>query len=390
MSEEGSGQAMGVLTPRRVPEAYVRAEVASYPLTHLDAFRRSVMVLEPGLAGRAGQPTRELWRECEKSLSEHASGWSLDRLIAVRDFFWFIHPGGLGAGNTGRGVSLSQYLRHLAEAHLELRPGVTEVIQSTKAETVEAISALPLAHLRAAGGSAAVRAGGVASGHAGEHRAAPAGAAPAGPGSDGDPPPHRRGDGLPPHVGLAAVGPGRTGPGAGRHAGTGPAFRRRGLVAGLVAGRRGGALRARRVPPARRRGVTVGLRLGVEALALLDAPAVAGAGADLARAGMGPGGAAAGVRRAARPLRGAPPPGLPQRLGASRDARRGVEAVRSPRPPPPAEQAQRRGALAGAQRPVPDGSPGAAPGAGRVLLPRLLAGAADPLPVLPHLSCSGR
>src|SRR5688572_216153 len=98
MSAEGSGQVVGALTPRRVPEAYVRAEVACFPLTHLEAFRRSVMVLEPWLGERAGHPTRGLWRECEKSLSEHASGWSLDRLVAVRDFFWFIHPGGLGAG----------------------------------------------------------------------------------------------------------------------------------------------------------------------------------------------------------------------------------------------------------------------------------------------------
>ncbi|HEY0094193.1 MAG TPA: hypothetical protein VGB96_07710, partial [Archangium sp.] len=131
---------LGALAPRRVPEAYVRAEVACFPLTHLEAFRRSVMVLEPWLEGRSGQPTRELWRECEKSLSEHASGWSLDRLIAVRDVFWFSQPKGAGARRKGQAVSLGGYLRHLAQTHLEPRSGLTEVAQGTAAETVEALS----------------------------------------------------------------------------------------------------------------------------------------------------------------------------------------------------------------------------------------------------------
>jgi hypothetical protein len=143
----GAGQGplgLGALTPRRVPEAYVRAEVASFPLTHLSAFEASLTVLDPWLEEREGRgrphPTRDLWRECEKSLSEHASGWSLDRLIAVRDHFWFIPPGDLDGQPSRQSVPLHCYLRNLALTHLERRPGVTEVAQRTDVEAVDALT----------------------------------------------------------------------------------------------------------------------------------------------------------------------------------------------------------------------------------------------------------
>lgn len=141
MHREGQGPGQETLAPRRVPEAYVRAEVASFPLTSPQAFQSAVTELVPLLDAREGVPTRELWRDCEKTLSEHASGWSLDRLIAVRDAFWFAsrgHPDGERA--PPRRVPMFHYLRHLADSHLERRPGVTVIFQGTDSEAVEALT----------------------------------------------------------------------------------------------------------------------------------------------------------------------------------------------------------------------------------------------------------
>jgi hypothetical protein len=119
----------GALTPRRVPEAYVRAEVASYPLTSFKSFTEVVTELSPDLDAHQdnGRRTAELWRDCEKSLSEHASGWSLDRLLAIRDFFWFecsrVHP----AVDPYAAVPMHSYLRRLANEYLERRAGITEM-----------------------------------------------------------------------------------------------------------------------------------------------------------------------------------------------------------------------------------------------------------------------
>ncbi len=145
MNGVGRGLGLGSLAPRRVPEAYVRAEVASFPLTDLGAFRQSVTELDPSLEETAlrqsPHPTRELWSACEKSLSEHASGWSLDRLIAVRDAFWFLRPGIVDEQRQGsRTVPMHRYLQNLAMTHLELRPGVTEVAHGR--DTAEAVDAL--------------------------------------------------------------------------------------------------------------------------------------------------------------------------------------------------------------------------------------------------------
>ncbi|RKH14575.1 hypothetical protein D7V97_02810 [Corallococcus sp. CA053C] len=140
-STDGPRNAQGNIAPRRVPEAYVRAEVASFPLTSLRAFQESLTELVPSLEGPAAGATRALWRDCEKTLSEHASGWSLDRLIAVRDVFWFDSRRHIrGQRDPPRRVSMAGYLLHLADTHLERRPGVTVVAQDTEAGSVDALT----------------------------------------------------------------------------------------------------------------------------------------------------------------------------------------------------------------------------------------------------------
>lgn len=138
-----SSQTLGGLVPQRVPDAYVRAEVAAFPLTSEVAFRGAMTELDPLLDGGGTAPTRELWRDCEKALSEHASGWSLDRLVALRDFFWFGWPRALAARQRARRprpVTMHRYLRHLAEVHLEARPGVTHVVENTELRSLDAVT----------------------------------------------------------------------------------------------------------------------------------------------------------------------------------------------------------------------------------------------------------
>ncbi|MDY7230036.1 hypothetical protein [Hyalangium rubrum] len=126
------------LAPRRVPEAYVRSEIASYPLVSLTAFRSAMVELNPELDPRRGEPTRALWQQCEQSLSEHASGWSLDRLIIARNFFWFGEVPGRRRISSLQPVSMLRYLRNLAQSFLEPRSGVTEVLQSFEVNAFEA------------------------------------------------------------------------------------------------------------------------------------------------------------------------------------------------------------------------------------------------------------
>jgi hypothetical protein len=122
---------LGGLAPRRVPEAYVRAEVASMPLASEEAFHEAITELRPSLeeTSRGGRKTKNLWRQCERLLSEHASGWSLDRLIAIRDFFWFNREPQLYVRDQP-GTSLHHYLRRLATLHVSSRPGVTEIARA--------------------------------------------------------------------------------------------------------------------------------------------------------------------------------------------------------------------------------------------------------------------
>ncbi|MBZ4420235.1 hypothetical protein [Myxococcus sp. RHSTA-1-4] len=122
------------LAPRRVPEAYLRAEIASFPLGRVEAFRSSMVELDPTLEGK----TRDLWSACEKELAQHAGGWSLDRLIMTRDFFWF----GCGPNaprNVATGpVSMTRYLRDLSRDFLDAYPGITVLSQRHDANAFDA------------------------------------------------------------------------------------------------------------------------------------------------------------------------------------------------------------------------------------------------------------
>ncbi|MBZ4329470.1 hypothetical protein NR800_10725 [Corallococcus interemptor] len=100
-----------------------------------------MITLEPAPDSRKDrQRTSDLWRECEQRLSEHASGWSLDRLVALRDEFWFA-TSSRDQGRRGlHRVPMARYLRALAEAHLERRPGVTDIALRTDVDAVDALT----------------------------------------------------------------------------------------------------------------------------------------------------------------------------------------------------------------------------------------------------------
>jgi len=115
--------------PRRIPEPYLRAEIAAYPLAGEEAFRSALLQLDPQL--REGHATRRLWRACEELFSPH-TGWSLDRLVSARDRGWF------GAQDERRPVSLLRYLRALARSHLVQRAGITEIEESTDLSALDA------------------------------------------------------------------------------------------------------------------------------------------------------------------------------------------------------------------------------------------------------------
>lgn len=69
----------------------MRAEIAAFPQASEEAFRWAVLELDPRLGesspGNTAH-TRELWRTCESQYAPH-TGWSLDRLVSVRDLGWF-------------------------------------------------------------------------------------------------------------------------------------------------------------------------------------------------------------------------------------------------------------------------------------------------------------
>lgn len=126
-------KSLGGLTPRLVPEAYIRAEVASFPLVSGCAFEQCVTELAPQVND---EQTQRLWKACEKELSEH--GWSVDRLIAIRDFFWF-RDGRLPTRST-RPLPLHRYLRNLANVHLKREYGITEIEHRDDTTAFEAIT----------------------------------------------------------------------------------------------------------------------------------------------------------------------------------------------------------------------------------------------------------
>lgn len=121
------------LAPRRTPEAYVRAEVAAFPLSAQSAFETALTELDPSLATPA---TAKLWRDGEEMLVEHASGWSLDRIVAVRDRSWFGEPA--PEDRRDAPVPLHRYLRRLARDHLHRRAGLTEIRSGTSFEPHDA------------------------------------------------------------------------------------------------------------------------------------------------------------------------------------------------------------------------------------------------------------
>lgn len=136
---QGDPPAHGVpMTPRRIPEAYVRAEIAGFPLFSRKAFSCGMVELNPLLDGKMGGSTQRLWARCEELLSQHAGGWSLDRLIMARDFFWFgMVPGSLQPSEPSR-MSMRRYLRALAQTYLEPLPGRTRLHQSSDSNTFDA------------------------------------------------------------------------------------------------------------------------------------------------------------------------------------------------------------------------------------------------------------
>ncbi len=119
--------------PRRIPEAYLRAEIAAYPLAGEAAFGSGLRVLDPGLA--ANSPTAQLWRACEAQFAQH-TGWSLDRLVSARDRGWF----GAAASRAGDAtkVPMHRYLRTLASSHLVSRAGMTEIEDSSDLSALDA------------------------------------------------------------------------------------------------------------------------------------------------------------------------------------------------------------------------------------------------------------
>ncbi len=122
-------------TPRRVPEAYLRAEISAFPLVSEEAFRCSLIELDPKIEvdslTHKGTRTYQLWRSCETSLAQH-TGWSLDRLIAARDRAWF------DSEHQDKSVPLHRYLKRLARAHLVPRAGATEIEESTELSALDA------------------------------------------------------------------------------------------------------------------------------------------------------------------------------------------------------------------------------------------------------------
>lgn len=120
--------------PRRVPESYLRAEIATFPLASEVAFRHALIEIDPLLpepgAGKKN-PTRELWRACESEYAPH-TGWSLDRLVSARDLCWF------GKHPLRTSVAMRHYLANLACTHLKARAGVTEIETETELSAVDA------------------------------------------------------------------------------------------------------------------------------------------------------------------------------------------------------------------------------------------------------------
>ena len=113
-----------------MPEAFLRAEIAAFPLASETSFRESLLELDPRIAEESR--TGRLWRACEGQFAPH-TGWSLDRLVAARDRGWF------GPQARGQPVPMHLYLETLARSHLVPRAGVTEIEESTDLTALDAV-----------------------------------------------------------------------------------------------------------------------------------------------------------------------------------------------------------------------------------------------------------
>jgi hypothetical protein len=118
---------------KRVPEPYLRAEIAVFPIASEESFRHAIIKLDPLLkepAQNQKNPTRELWRACESEYAQH-TGWSLDRLVSARDLGWF------GAHAVNQPVPMQQYLFRLARTHLMPRAGYTGLKAGTELSSLD-------------------------------------------------------------------------------------------------------------------------------------------------------------------------------------------------------------------------------------------------------------
>ena len=122
---------------KRIPEPYLRAEIAAFPLTSEEAFRCCLLELDPqfGKDATDNTLTQKLWRACEEMLAPH-TGWSLDRLISARDRGWF----GLKDERNPEPVSIYRYLGVLAHSHLAQRAGVTRIREGTEFSAIDAMT----------------------------------------------------------------------------------------------------------------------------------------------------------------------------------------------------------------------------------------------------------
>ena len=114
--------------PKRIPEAYLRAEVAAFPLTSEEGFDSVLLALDPRLLPNSA--TSALWRACERMFAQH-TGWPLDRLVAARDLNWFQPE------SRRSPISLARYLRALARTHLTCRAGVAAIEQGTELSVLD-------------------------------------------------------------------------------------------------------------------------------------------------------------------------------------------------------------------------------------------------------------
>lgn len=126
---------LNTVTPasKRVPEPYLRSEIAVFPIASEEAFRQAIIQLDPLLPApqeNKKNPTRELWRACENEYAQH-TGWSLDRLVSVRDLGWF------GAQAVNQPVAMQQYLFQLARAYLMPRAGYTGLKAGTELSSLD-------------------------------------------------------------------------------------------------------------------------------------------------------------------------------------------------------------------------------------------------------------